>query len=46
MPAEIARAFVGSVNRLNHAAAICERPALWTQAKSTVFMMPRSPNEA
>ena len=39
VPAEIARAFVGSDNRLNHAAAICDRPALWTHAKSTVFML-------
>ena len=39
VPAEIARALVGSDNRLNHAAAICDRPALWTHAKSTVFMM-------
>ena len=39
MPAEIARALVGSDNRLNHAAAIWERPALCTHANSTVFMM-------
>jgi hypothetical protein len=30
---------VGSASLLNHAAAICERPALWTQAKRTTFMM-------
>ena len=29
------RARSGSANALKKAAAICERPALWTQAKST-----------
>src|SRR6476660_8397124 len=38
VPPEIARALVGSDNRLNHAAAIWDRPALWTHAKSTVVM--------
>jgi len=37
VPAETARAFVLSVIELKNAAAICERPALWTQAKMTVF---------
>jgi hypothetical protein len=46
VPAEMARALVGSANRLNQAAAICDRPALWTQAKRTVFMMPTSLSEA
>src|SRR6185503_8814174 len=41
VPAESARALPGSASRLNQAAAICERPALWTQAKSTVFTMRR-----
>jgi hypothetical protein len=37
VPAEIARAFAGSARALKKAAAICDRPALWTQAKRTVF---------
>jgi hypothetical protein len=32
----MARAFCGSASALKNAAAICERPALWTQAKMTV----------
>ena len=39
VPAEMARATWGSARALNHAAAICERPALWTHANSTVFMI-------
>src|SRR5215471_2595683 len=35
VPAEIARAFVGSAYLLKNAAPICERPALCTQAKMT-----------
>jgi hypothetical protein len=38
VPPEIARAFVRSASRLNQAAAIGERPALWTHANRTVFM--------
>jgi hypothetical protein len=30
--------FAGSASAANNAAAICERPALWTHAKSTVVM--------
>src|SRR5262245_8486544 len=37
VPALIAFAFAGSARRLNQAAAICDRPALWTQANRTVF---------
>src|SRR5512147_20318 len=36
VPADSARALAGSASWLNSAAAICERPALWTQAKRTV----------
>src|SRR4051812_48659163 len=38
VPAEIACAFCPSAIELKKAAAICERPALWTQAKMTRFM--------
>src|SRR5438093_11120973 len=38
VPAETARAFEGSTRRLNHAAAICERPALYTHANKTVVI--------
>ena len=34
VPADTARAFAGSASRRNHAAAICERPALCTQANT------------
>jgi len=44
--AEMARAFVESASALNHAAAICDRPALWTQAKITVFMTAPRPMRA
>jgi hypothetical protein len=37
VPADTARAFVGFASSWNQAAAICERPALWMQAKITVF---------
>jgi len=41
-PSHIARAWPGSASWLKSAAAICDRPALWIQAKSTVtaFMVP------
>src|ERR1017187_10192843 len=39
VPAEMARAFAGSASWLNKAAAICDRPALCTQANRTVFMI-------
>src|SRR5207244_2827558 len=35
VPADVARARAGSASALKSAAAICERPALWTQAKTT-----------
>src|ERR1700674_1983294 len=38
VPAEIARHPLRSAYRLNSAAAIWERPALWTQAKRYVFI--------
>ena len=38
VPAEMRARLVGSARALNQAAAICERPALWTHANSTVFM--------
>ena len=38
VPAETALAFPGAAYLLNRAAAICERPALCTQANSTVVM--------
>jgi hypothetical protein len=34
VPAETARAFWGLASRLSQAAAIWERPALWTQANT------------
>ena len=37
-PAEMALAFEGSARWLNHAAAIWDRPALWTHANRTTFM--------
>ena len=37
VPAETARAFEGSASALKNAAAICDRPALCTQAKTTVI---------
>ena len=40
VPAEIARALTGSASALNQAAAICERPALWTHANRTVVIEP------
>src|SRR5438105_9759674 len=43
VPADIACAAVGSERALNHAAAICERPALCTQAKRTVFIRAHFP---
>ena len=39
VPAEIARALVGSASSLKNAAAICERPALCTQAKTIFFIV-------
>ena len=42
VPAEMARALVGSASALNQAAAICERPALCTHANSTVVIEPAS----
>ena len=45
-PRRLRAPWSGSVSRLNHAAAICDRPALWTHAKRTVFMMPTSQSEA
>jgi len=43
VPADIACAAVGSERALNHAAAICERPALCTQAKRTAFIRAHFP---
>src|SRR5438552_18406797 len=43
VPAEIACAAFWSESALNHAAAICERPALCTQAKRTVFIRAHFP---
>jgi hypothetical protein len=40
VPADIARALAGSAIALKNAAAICDRPALCTQAKITVVMVP------
>ncbi len=42
VPAETARARAGSARALKNAAAICERPALCTQAKITVFIGSRA----
>lgn len=39
MPAEIDRALVGSAHLLKNAAAICDLPALWTHAKTTLRML-------
>src|SRR5437879_8721536 len=43
VPAEIACAAFWSESALNQAAAICERPALCTQAKRTVFIRAHFP---
>ena len=40
VPAGTACALAGSASRLKNAAAICERPALCTHAKMTVFRVP------
>jgi hypothetical protein len=38
VPAESARAWPGRTNALKKPAAICERPAFWTQANTIVFI--------